>query len=81
MKNITNQYGMEVNNLTLTWDEFKELEPFLKKLGVRCRVCISDREGVTIQAENPYKIWANHPKCKEIADDMMTDFKINCYKR
>ena len=81
MKHITEEYGIETNELSLTWDEYEQLEPFLIKLGVRTRSIISDRNGLTIQGENPYKTWANHPMCKEIADDEMSDFKINCYKR
>lgn len=81
MKHITEQYGVETNMLTLTHDELKELEPFLKALGVRCRATISDSAAVTIEAENPYKTWAGHPDCKHIADDQMTDFGIKCYKR
>ena len=81
MKHITEEYGMDTNKLTLTWEEYRHLEPFLKKLGVRTRSIISDSDQLTIQGENPYKTWAKHPMCKEIADEEMTDFKINCYKR
>lgn len=81
MKHITEEYGVETNELTLTWEEYKQLEPFLEKLGVRTRTIISDGEQLTIQGENPYKTWAKHPMCKEIADDEMSDFKISCYKR
>lgn len=81
MKHITEKYGVEENLLTLTHEELKELEPFLKALGIRCRVTISDSAEVTIQAENPYKTWAGHPDCERIADDQMTDSEIANYKR
>ena len=81
MKHIIEEYGMETNELTLTWEEYRQLEPFLKKLGVRTRSIISDSEQLTIQGENPYKTWIDHPKGRVIADDEMTDFKIRCYKR
>lgn len=81
MKHITKRYGMETNELILTHEELKELEPFLKALGIRCRSTISDSQEVMIEAENPYKTWAGHPDCKHIADDQMTDFGIKCYKR
>lgn len=51
MKHITEEYGMETNNLTLTWEEYRQLESFLIKLGVRTRAIISDRNGLTIQGE------------------------------
>lgn len=81
MKHITEAYGMPANDLTLTHEELKQLEPFLKALGVRCRITISDRNECTIQAENPYKTWAGHPQAREIADEEMSDFRIRCYKR
>lgn len=81
MKHITEEYGMKTNLLTLTHEELKQLEPFLKVLGVRCRTTISDRDECTIQAENPYKTWAGHPKARDIGDEAMTDFSIACYKR
>lgn len=81
MKHITEEYGMETNELSLSWDEYAHLEPFLIKLGVRTRAIISDRDGLIIQGENPYRTWANHPKCKEIADEAMDDLHIKCYKR
>ena len=81
MTHITERYGTETNELTLTHEELKELEPFLKVLGVRCRSISSDSKEVTIEAENPYKTWAAHPDCKNIADEEMSDFRIKCYKR
>ena len=81
MKHITEEYGMETNELSLNWYEYEQLEPFLIKLGVRTRAIISDRNGLTIQGENPYKLWATHPKCKEIADEAMDDLHIKRYKR
>lgn len=81
MKHITEEYGMETNLLTLTPEELEQLEPFLKKLGIRCRTTTWNREECTIQAENPYKFWIGHPNGKKIADDEMSDFRIKCYKR
>lgn len=80
MKHITEKYGVETNMLTLTHDELKELEPFLRALGVRCRATISDSAEVTIQAENPYKTWAGHTDGKRLAEFEMTDYEIKHYK-
>ena len=81
MKHITERYGGETNELTLTHEELKELEPFLKALGIRCRSTVSDPQEATIEAHNPYRTWAGHPDCKSIADEEMSDFCIKCYKR
>ena len=72
---------INLNLLTLTCEELTQLEPFLESLGVRCRITISDSETCTIQAENPYKVWAGHPDSKKIGDEAMTPFNISCYKR
>ena len=56
MKHITKRYGVELNELELTQEEFAQLEPFLKALGVRCRTPLWDSNGnMIIEAENPYK--------------------------
>lgn len=81
MKHITKRYGAKTNDLILTHEELKELEPFLKALEIRCRTIISDSQEEMIQADNPYKTWAGHPDCKSIADEEMSDFRIKCYKR
>lgn len=80
MKHITEEYGQETNLLTLTHEELEQLEPFLKALGVRCRITICDSKECTIQAHNPYKTWIS-PTDRKFADDEMTEFSINCYKR
>lgn len=79
MKHITEKYGMAENLLTLTHEELKELEPFLKALGIRCRATISDSAGVTIQAENPYKTWAGHPdtRVSDIKQPSQDDLRGN----
>lgn len=73
MKHITEEYGMDTNELTLTWEEYKQLEPFLKKLGVRTRSIISDSNQLTIQGENPYKTWAKHPMCKYYKECLLSE--------
>lgn len=81
MKHVTEKYGVELNLLTLTHEELSQLEPFLKLLGVRVRTTIWDSKECTIEADNPYKTWAGHPKARDIADKEMSDFSISCYKR
>lgn len=84
MKHIIEQYGEPVNYLHVSGDDFKQLEPFLLGLGIRCRVMMTSWEdGVMyhdIQAENPYKFW-NTPEQRRIADSQLTPFAISCYKR
>ena len=80
MKHITEEYGQKTNLLTLTHEELKQLEPFLKALGVRCRCTQYNSKECTIQAENPYKVLIS-PTDRKLADDEMTEFSINCYKR
>lgn len=84
MKHITEEYGMDENLLELTLEEYKVLDAFLSKLGVRSRVTLAWTENgvdmVKIQAENPY--WAcirGHDK--KFADSLMEPFSLECYKR
>jgi hypothetical protein len=84
MKHITTEYGQPCNDLELTSEELKVLEPFLLALGVRCRTTIYWTENGTgmhkIQAENVYKACIG-AKERKFADKFMTEDYINCYKR
>ena len=80
MKHITEEYGMETNLLTLTHEEYTQLEPFLKQLGIRCRITMRDSKEMTIQAENPYKYWIDD-KGRRAADYDMSDDGILCYRK
>lgn len=81
MKHIKEEYGMETNLLTLTNEEFDQLEPFLKALGIRCRYTQFNSKECTIQAENPYKFWIDHPDGRKLADKDMTEFSIACFRK
>ena len=55
MKHITERYKEPCNHIELTDDEFKQLWPFLKKLGVEIRPIIWHGKTGEYQARNPYK--------------------------
>ncbi len=89
MKHITKQYGQRTNLLELTEEDYRQLEGFLKELGVRTRRVSSDLGAGTtvIQAENPYKVQLElhskyHPaeSILAFADKQMTDDEIARYK-
>ncbi len=89
MKHINERYGQPENLLSLTPEEYKELEPFLKALGVRTRTTRWSHEEVIIQADNPYKWWLTINRniddalktTYNCASEAMSDFSISCYKR
>lgn len=80
MKHITTEYNRDVNKLTLTHEEYSVLEPFLLKLGIRCRSTEWNFRTVTIQAENCYKSWAN-VECHRRAQFDLTEDSITAFKR
>lgn len=57
MKHITERYEEPCNHIELTDEEFKQLWPFLKELGVELRLIIwhGDTKTGEYQARNPYK--------------------------
>lgn len=89
MKHITEEYGTETNLLQLTREEYEQLEPFLRQLGIRCRATMWDSKEMTIQAENPYKyqlhsaavVNSEIKRYEQYADELMTDKCLNLYKR
>lgn len=89
MKHITEEYGTETNLLQLTQEEYKQLEPFLRQLGIRCRTTTWDSKEMTVQAENPYKYQLHSAavgnseikRYEQYADELMTDKYISLYKR
>lgn len=80
MKYVNEKYGMPVNLLSVSHEEAIQLEQFLRQLGIRCRTTYSDSINCIIEAENPYKIWADDVT-KIKADKEMTEDSINNYKR
>lgn len=89
MKHITQQYGQAENLLELSEEDYRQLEGFLVKLGVRTRRVSSDwGAGTTvIQAENPYQVQLElyskyHPaeSILAFADKQMTVDEIARYK-
>ena len=89
MKHIAEEYDMKTNLLTLTREEYAQLEPFLRQLGIRCRVTTWDSKEMIIQAENPYKNELHIAAVSDLeikryeqrADELMTDEYISLYKR
>ena len=81
MKHITEEYGTKVNFLELNADEYKALEPFLLTLGVRSRVTMIEQGQYTIQAENVYKTWIDDPVKRNRAENELTGFRLECWKR
>ena len=90
MEHITKEYGRDVNYMRITGSELEQLEPFLRALGVRMRAMVSWKEGDEwmheVQADNPYKTWANlyadcAPYVKKQGDAEMTDDRIASYQR
>ena len=81
MEHITKEYGMDVNFLKVSKDEYKVLEPFLLALGVRTRITTIEGNEYTIQAENSYKTWMNNPHDRKCAEDQLKGFTLQCWQR
>jgi len=81
MEHITKEYGMEVNFIKVSKDEYKALEPFLLALGVRTRVTIISNGEYTIQAENSYKTWMSSSYDRKNAENQLTGYALECWKR
>lgn len=76
MKHITMEYGQECNLITSTPEEFWILKAFLEKHGILVRSCVSTKDEVKWQIQNPYQVWANlyshdFPLVKEQGDREM----------
>ena len=84
MKHITQQYGEPCNDLELTTEEFKIIEPFLRALGIRSRTVVYEVVDGTpihrIQAENVYKSCIGDAE-RKFADTLMSEASIGAYQR
>ena len=82
MKFIEKEYGTEANLLELTAEEYyKVIEPFLMAHGVRSRITLFDNQKCVIQAENVYKTWMSDSFDRKCAEDHLTGFRLDAYKR
>ena len=81
MEYIKEQYGTKVDFLKLTVDEYKVIEKFLLAHGVRSRVTMIENGEYTIQAENTYKTWMRDAFDRKLAEDNLTGFSLECYRR
>ena len=80
MKHITEEYGQETNLLVMHHEDYYVLDRFLRGLGVRIRATEWYGDTVTIQGDNPYKIYISRED-RKMAERWMTEEEIDRYKR